>query len=83
MQPAPSDPAVERRTEIPDPGPGAATPPPIVFTVVLWMGAFFAIAWGFRVLFIRLSQGRPLPEEEGRSPHAEDVTLEERGPDRS
>ena len=71
-------------TEVPEVPPEVATPAPFFFTAVLWMGAFFAIAWGFRVVFIRLSQpDRPFAGDDGRSPDAEDMTLEERGPDRS
>ena len=80
-------PGVEPRegTEVPElAAPEVAIPAPFFFTAVLWMGAFFAIAWGFRVVFMRLSGGsRPFAGDDGRSPDAEDMPLEERGPDRS
>jgi hypothetical protein len=69
------------RTEAPEAPPGVASPPPFGFTVVLWLGAFFAIAWGFRVLFA--PRGAPYAGDHGPGPDGEDVTLEEPRPDRS
>lgn len=73
-------------TEVP-PAPipgdaGTASDPPLLFTAVLWIGAFFTIVWGFRVLFSRLS-GTDRPSAGNAHPDGEDVTTEDRGTDRS
>jgi hypothetical protein len=69
----------QERTEIPPAPTDVASPPPLGFTIVLWLGAFFTIAWGFQVLFAR----RDRPPREEPPAEGEDVTLEEPGPDRS
>jgi hypothetical protein len=62
----------------------AATDPPLAFTLVLWTGAFFAMVWGFRVVFMRLSGGAgPFAPDDSTAPAPDEVTLEEPGPDRS
>jgi hypothetical protein len=79
----------DARTEVPDPGLAdqgekTASEPPLFFTAVLWVGAFFTLVWGFRVLFMRLTgAGRPIAAEQAASGEADDVTLEDPGPDRS
>lgn len=57
------------RTEAPV--EGDATPPPLGFTLPLWMGAFAAMLWGMYVLFNRRTPDRPPPPTDPpRNPHA-------------
>lgn len=82
------DPTVEVSPPLPD---GVASPPPAVFSFILWTGAFACVLWGMRVLFGLGRRGAAPdgPVVLGSAPFgraerepAEDPTLEAPGPER-